>query len=245
MADTTILIIEDEAHIAEGLRHNLAGEGYRVEVIGHGPSGLRAMFESKPDLVVLDVMLPQMDGFTICERAREQGFLAPILFLSARATPDERVRGLKLGGDDYLGKPFHLAEFLSRVEALLRRRVAPTPSGLSTLRFGPAGVVIDFEAHQVRFVDGGREDVAQHELAVLRCLWQANGAVVSREMLLEAGWGHGVLPSSRTLDACILRWRQRLESDPLAPGYLVTQPGIGYRLIRPDASGALAPVLEG
>lgn len=236
MAGASILIIEDEAHIAEGLRQNLQGEGYQVQVVANGAHGLHAALRDAPDLVVLDVMLPAKDGFAVCSEARAQGFAAPILFLSARASPEERVRGLKLGGDDYLGKPFHLAEFLGRVEALLRRaqagagRAAEPPWVI-----GPLGVVIDVAAGEVRYASGHQEEVPPREFAVLRCLWQADGEVVSREALLEEAYGHDVLPSSRALEACINRWRSRIEPDPAAPTLLVTERGIGYRLLRPPA----------
>lgn len=224
-----ILLVEDERILADGIRENLEAESYTVEHVADGALGLERVLAEEHDLVLLDVMLPEMDGFEICRRAREQGVRTPILFLTARGQLDDRVRGLELGGDDYLPKPFHLAELLVRVAAMLRRRSwhdAPAPGG-DRLTIG-AGV-FDFRTFQGRTWDG-RECLLTHkEAMILKCLAERAGEVVSREEILDRVWGYDVFPSTRTIDNFIVRLRKHFEADPENPAHFHTVRGIGYR----------------
>jgi two-component system alkaline phosphatase synthesis response regulator PhoP len=224
-----LLVVEDEAHLAEVVADNLVLEGYQVDVVGDGESALRSIAEQRPDLVLLDVMLPGVDGFTVCSVLREQGNNVPILFLTARGSQDDRIRGLELGGDDYLGKPFDLTELILRVKAILRRTewlAAPSPAG-DTLRLGEA--VIDFATHTATL--GGRTlELSAKETMILRCLAEKPGVVVSRAEIVDRVWGYDAFPTLRTVDNFIVRLRRLLEPDPRNPTYIHTVRGSGYRV---------------
>jgi two-component system alkaline phosphatase synthesis response regulator PhoP len=225
-----ILIVEDERHLADGIRENLEIDGHGVHVAHDGRQGLEQARSGGFDLIVLDVMLPEIDGFSVCETLREEGHDAPILFLTARGAADDRIRGLEAGGDDYLAKPFHLRELLLRIEAILRRRTwyeQSPPSG-SRLEFG--GNVIDFASYQARGWDGREHSLTQKEAMILKALAERAGEVVSREEILEKVWGYDVFPSTRTIDNFVVRLRRRFEPNPEAPRHLHTSRGVGYRL---------------
>lgn len=218
-----ILVVEDERHLADGLVENLEAEGYRAEVAVDGETGLSRLLEGVFDLVILDVMLPGLDGYTVCERARDAGDRTPILFLTARDAPVDRIRGLEAGGDDYLPKPFHLRELLLRVRAILRRGRPEE----DVLRFGENR--IDFRTWDARSGDGRVHELTHKEAMILRCLGRRPGEVVTREEILDEVWGHEVFPSTRTIDNFILRLRKRFEPDPEAPVHFHTVRGVGYR----------------
>ncbi len=220
-----VLVVEDEAGMAEVLRDNLEAEGYRVTVASDGRRGHDAWARGAIDLVVLDVMLPGQDGFALCAARRAAGDDTPVLFLSARGEPEERVRGLSVGGDDYLPKPFHLPEFLLRVEALLRRR--HWGGGPELLRF--AGHTVDLRAWTATLADGRQEHLGERELGILRLLAARAGAVVRRDDILDEVWGDDAFPSSRTIDNVVLRLRRLFEPDPSNPVHLHTVWGVGYR----------------
>jgi len=220
-----VLVVEDEAGMAEVLRDNLEAEGYRVTVAFDGRSGHDAWAHGDADLVVLDVMLPGQDGFALCAARRAAGDDTPVLFLSARGEPEERVRGLSVGGDDYLPKPFHLPEFLLRVEALLRRRA--WGGGPELLRF--AGHTVDLRAWTATLADGRQEHLGERELGILRLLAARAGEVVRRDDILDEVWGDDAFPSSRTIDNVVLRLRRLFEPDPSNPVHLHTVWGVGYR----------------
>jgi two-component system alkaline phosphatase synthesis response regulator PhoP len=224
-----ILVVEDEAHLADGIRENLELEGYRVSVAGDGPAGLAGLRGGGIDLVVLDVMLPGLDGFTVCEMAREEGIETPILFLTARGAADDRVRGLEAGGDDYLTKPFQLKELLLRVAAILRRRnwYGALPEAGAVLRF--AGGEVDFRTYRARSWDGREHLLTQKEAMILKALAERAGEIVGREEILDKVWGYDVFPSTRTIDNFIVRLRRRFERDPDHPVHLHTIRGVGYR----------------
>lgn len=222
-----VLIIEDEAALAGVLADNLTDEEYEVEVAPDGRAGQRSWREREPDLVVLDVMLPHLDGLDLCRHMRSAGFLTPVLFLSARAEPADRVAGLKGGGDDYLTKPFHLPEFLLRVGNLLRRGEQPAPSRPATLRFG--GHEVDFRSWTATLASGRRLELGVRELRVLEVLAARPGEVVSRDEILDLGWGKEAFPSSRTVDNFIVKLRRLFEPDPGRPRYFHTVWGVGYR----------------
>lgn len=229
MEGERLLVVEDEEHLAEVIADNLELEGWRVEVAGDGVRALERIRSDPPELVLLDVMLPGMDGFAVCQALREEGSDVPILFLTARSSSDDRVRGLELGGDDYLGKPFELRELILRVRAILRRRQwmrSPSPAG-EGLALGAARV--DFKAC-VAEVGGRRIALSPKETLILRCLAERPGEVVTRAEILDRVWGYDAFPTTRTIDNFIVRLRRALEPDPQNPRYIHTVRGTGYRL---------------
>ncbi len=229
MSGERILIVEDEAHLAEVISDNLELEGWPVEIVTDGGKALAAIRERRPDLVLLDVMLPNMDGFTICEALRSEGNHVPILFLTARSGADDRVRGLEVGGDDYLGKPFELRELILRVNAILRRTAwfsGPSSAG-DVLVLGDARV--DFPSFTATV--GERSlTLSEKETMILRCLAERPGEVVPRSEILDTVWGYDAFPTTRTIDNFIVRLRRLLEPDPKNPRYIHTVRGTGYRL---------------
>ncbi|MBW6456489.1 MAG: response regulator transcription factor [Trueperaceae bacterium] len=229
-----VLVIEDERAMASVLRDNLEAEGHRVSVAADGPSGETAWARGDADLVVLDVMLPGIDGFALCERRRDAGDRTPVLFLSARGEPEDRVRGLRAGGDDYLAKPFHLPEFILRVEALLRR--CGWSGGSDLLRF--AGHTVDLRAWTAALADGRQENLGERELGILRLLASRAGEVVRRDDILDEVWGDDTFPSSRTIDNVVLRLRRLFEPDPSRPVHLHTVWGVGYRFTLEPEDGS-------
>lgn len=229
MSSERILVVEDEAHLAEVICDNLVLEGWTVDSVADGAVALERLLADPPELVLLDVMLPGIDGFEVCRRLRESGSRVPVLFLTARSGLDDRVHGLELGGDDYLGKPFELVELIHRVRAILRRSVwnaTPSPVG-DTLTLGEA--VVDFRTYDVQI--GKRQlELSQKETLILRCLAERPGEVVSRREILDTVWGYDAFPTARTIDNFIVRLRRLLEPDARAPRYIHTVRGTGYRL---------------
>jgi two-component system alkaline phosphatase synthesis response regulator PhoP len=226
----SILVVEDEEHLAQGIAENLEAEGYRAAIVGEGRAALEAIRRGGHDLVLLDVMLPGLDGFTICETARREGIQTPVLFLTARSSVDDRVAGLEAGGDDYLPKPFHLQELLARVRAILKRwswYERATAGAAHVLRFG--GNELDFSSLQGRSWDATPQSLTQKEAVILKALAEREGEVVSREELLDKAWGYELYPSTRTVDNFIVRLRKRFERDPQQPRHFHTVRGIGYR----------------
>ena len=225
----TILIVEDESAIADILADNLQAEGYRTLLAGDGEAGLEGWQRNRPDLVILDVMLPYRSGYDLCRLMRGRGDPTPVLFLSAKGRPDERVEGLRAGGDDYLPKPFHLPEFLLRVENLLRRGRVPgsASEATDTLHFG--GHRVDFRRWTATLSGGRQEPLGERELKILRLLGERRGEVVSRDDILDAVWGDDAFPSSRTVDNFVVRLRRLFEPDPAEPRYFHTVWGVGYR----------------
>jgi two-component system alkaline phosphatase synthesis response regulator PhoP len=228
-----VLVVEDNAHLAAGVMENLRAEGYEVSVAGDGEQALEWLRQQSCALIVLDVMLPGIDGFGVCRTLREQGNNTPVLFLTARGDPADRVHGLEAGGDDYLSKPFHLQEFLLRVRAILRRwdwyRSASATADTAVLRFG--GNDVDFRAFRARSWNGEAQELTEKEAMILKVLAEHAGEIVSREDLLERVWGYDVFPSTRTVDNFILRLRKRFEKDPANPRHFLTVWGVGYRFL--------------
>jgi two-component system, OmpR family, alkaline phosphatase synthesis response regulator PhoP len=228
-----VLVVEDDPHLAAGVMENLRAEGYETESAGDGAAALAWLHANSCALIVLDVMLPGIDGLTVCRTLREQGNATPVLFLTARGDPGDRVRGLEAGGDDYLAKPFHLAEFLARVRAILRRwdwyRGASATAATARLRFGDNEV--DFRAFRARAWNGEAQELTEKEAMILKVLAEHAGEIVSREDLLERVWGYDVFPSTRTVDNFILRLRKRFEKDPANPRHFLTVWGVGYRFL--------------
>jgi len=228
-----VLVVEDDPHLAAGVMENLRAEGYQVETADNGRVALEWLRGNSCALVVLDVMLPELDGFAVCRALREAGDSTPVLFLTARGDPADRVRGLEAGGDDYLAKPFHLAEFLLRVRAILRRwdwyRSASATAATAVLHFG--GNEVDFRAFRARSWNGEQQELTEKEAMILKVLAEHAGEIVSREDLLERVWGYDVFPSTRTVDNFILRLRKRFEREPANPRHFLTVWGVGYRFL--------------
>ncbi len=234
-----VLVVEDERHLALGIAENLEAEGLTVEVVGDGRAGLDRMVGGNFDLVVLDVMLPRMDGFTLCEIARARGEKTPVLFLTARGAPDDRIRGLEAGADDYLAKPFRLRELLLRVQAILRRtKDTERSSPLSRGRLAFGGNRIDLDAHQAVAWNGEQYSLTAKEAGIIALLSEQEGRVVSRDLLLDRVWGGETFPSARTIDNFLLRLRKRFEREPEQPRHFHTVRGVGYRFTR-EPNGAL------
>ena len=230
---THILVIEDNPDLAFGLRNNLEIEGYEVTVAGDGPTGLARALETNPDLLVLDLMLPGMDGFRVLRALREQGRQLPVLMLTARGEEADKVRGLSLGADDYVTKPFGVLELLARVKALLRRTSAQADVRASPprtpQRFGD--VEVDASTRSVTRA-GESVSLAPLEFDLLVALLRRDGAVVSRLDLLREVWGYRAVVVTRTVDTHIAELRRKLESDPATPRHILTVRKTGYRLQR-------------
>tara|TARA_B100000029_G_scaffold493832_1_gene556800 strand:+ start:704 stop:1384 length:681 start_codon:yes stop_codon:yes gene_type:complete len=221
---TNILIVEDSEDLAFGLRNNLEFEGYDVSVAHDGKMGLEMATSNPPDLMILDLTLPELDGLNVLERIRKTGSRLPILLLTARQEEVDKVRGLKLGADDYVTKPFGLMELLARVEALLRRSAGePDPE---VIKVGE--LEIDIGARIV-LRGGERVDLAPRELDLLLALIEQKGLVVSRQQLLSEVWGHQGQVVTRTVDTHIAELRRKLEPDPRKPSYIQTARKAGYR----------------
>ncbi|MDG2072076.1 MAG: response regulator transcription factor [Pseudomonadales bacterium] len=221
---TLILVVEDSEDLAFGLRNNLEFEGYEVLVAGDGKTGLELATQKQPDLIILDLTLPELDGLEVLEHLRSAGNKVPVLVLTARHEEIDKVRGLKLGADDYVTKPFGLMELLARVEALLRRT-----TGLEARHLIQIGEVqIDVDARTVT-KSGERVDLAPRELDLLLALIEHQGKVVSRQELLTDVWGHSGQVVTRTVDTHIAELRRKLEPDPAKPRYIQTARKAGYR----------------
>ena len=229
-----ILVIEDDAHIAEGLRLNLSLKGFAVRIASDGPSGLRDWKAWKPDLIVLDIMLPGIDGLSILRSIRLEDERLPILILSAKSEAEYRVRGLAYGVDDYLSKPFNLDEFLLRVERLLTRAAwggggEPARAGLAAVgpvyRFG--GNTIEFETHTAR-CRAGEVALTEQEVRLLKLFIVNRGKLLSRRELLEIGWGYTGETPTRTVDNFIVRFRKYFEDDPHRPRFFRSVRSVGY-----------------
>ena len=223
-----ILVVDDEASITEFVSYNLRKEGYDVSVAANGDDAL-ALAEADPfDLVVLDVMLPGMDGYEVCRRLRARSSV-PVLFLSARDTELDKVVGLEIGGDDYLGKPFGVRELTARVKALLRRAPAGSREpGIAGEHIELAGVVLDEAAHTAE-ADGRVIDLTPREFELLACLMRHGGKVLSRDQLLREAWGWEYLVETKTVDTHVKRLRDKLEAAGVDPALVETVRGYGYR----------------
>lgn len=226
--DKRILVVEDEAHIAEGLRLNLQLQGYTVAVVDSGVSALEKWRQWRPDLIVLDIMLPGIDGFSVLQSIRLENARIPILVLSARGTPEDRILGLTYGSDDYLVKPFHLEEFLLRVDRLLSRAEGGSPVDSpipETYRFGDN--FVDFRTGAAECSTGTVQLTAQ-EVKLLKLFILHRGKPLSRARLLEIGWGYTGEMSTRTVDNFIVRFRKYFEKDPKHPRFFKSRRSVGY-----------------
>jgi two-component system, OmpR family, alkaline phosphatase synthesis response regulator PhoP len=221
-----ILVVDDEEHLADGIRENLEAEGYATEVAHDGLDGLEKIHRRQFDLILLDVMMPKMNGLEVCEEIRREGLQTPVLFLTVKGDAQDRILGLEAGGDDYLAKPFHLKELLLRVAAILKRSSWYSQAD-AALEFG--GNRIDFETYHARSWDGVEHALTHKEAMILKVLSEQAGAIVTREEILDRVWGYEVFPSTRTIDNFIARLRKRFERNPEAPAHFHTVRGVGYR----------------
>lgn len=222
-----VLIIEDNAELAFGLRNNLEIEGYDVHVASDGASGARVAIDLEPDLVILDLMLPELDGFRVLKLVREAGLRVPILILTARGDESDKVRGLKLGADDYVTKPFGLLELLARVEALIRRA-----GPLEERRVDAFGRIVVDHASRTVTRAGDPVSLSRKEFDLLAALLSRADAAVPRLDLMREVWGYSDSVITRTIDTHIAELRRKLEENPKTPDHILTVPTIGYRLKR-------------
>ena len=228
----TILIVEDEQNIVDILSFNLGREGYDTLEAYDGPTGLQLALEQNPDLILLDLMLPGMNGFDVCRKVRESGSTTPILMLTAREEEADKVLGLELGADDYITKPFSMRELLARVKANIRRVSMPVQNGQpaeqskDAVRLGR--VTIDRERAAV-LKDGKPLDLTQREYDLICFLAAQPGKVFSREALMEHVWNYeGYVGDVRAVDVAVRRLREKIEDDPAAPKFIMTKRGMGY-----------------
>jgi two-component system alkaline phosphatase synthesis response regulator PhoP len=224
---TKILIVEDEPNMVAGLRDNFEFEGYEVLTAYDGEEGLQRALSDSPDLLVLDVMMPKMSGLEVCKQLRAKRPSIPIIMLTARGQEVDKVVGLELGADDYVTKPFSIRELIARVKAVLRRgRIATRDH--DRYSFGDAEV----DLHACRVTREGKElDFSSTEFELLRYFVSHPGEVLSRDRLLEEVWGYDSYPTTRTVDAHLVRLRQKLEPNPEQPRYFLTVHGTGYRFV--------------
>lgn len=222
-----ILVVDDERTIAKGIKFGLEKEGYEVSVAHDGEEALKLFKEDEPDLIVLDLMLPEVDGFEVCRRIRKSSDV-PIVMLTARGDDIDKILGLELGADDYVTKPFNPRELVARVKAILRRAQAPAadPASMQTIRL--QDLQIDLFQHKVRVRDK-EVDLTSKEFALLSLLASHPGRVFSREKLLEHVWGYDYYGDARTVDVHIRHLREKIEPEPATPQLILTVWGAGYK----------------
>jgi two-component system alkaline phosphatase synthesis response regulator PhoP len=226
-----ILVVEDNPDLAFGLRNNLEIEGYEVDVAEDGLTGLDLALRTAPDLLVLDLMLPGLDGYRVLQGLRQQGSAVPVLVLTARGDEADKVRGLKLGADDYVTKPFGLLELLARVEALLRRAAPPASAAAreaapAPIRFGEVEIDLATRCTRLR---GAEVALTPKELDLLLALIGRGGRIATRVELMREVWGHRAAIISRTVDTHVAELRRKLEHDPANPRHILTVRKAGYR----------------
>ena len=227
-ARKTILIIEDEPHIVLGLTDALEFEGFAVVSAGKGKEGVQLARQEKPDAVLLDLMLPDANGFKVCEELRRFDRFVPIIMLTARSQEVDKIRGLDAGADDYVTKPFSVGELIARLRALFRRTARPTEAAAEVFTIGRA--TVNLTTHSVS--RGSRaEQLSFYEVELLRLLHERVGQPVSREEILQKIWGVEAAPSNRTVDNFIVKLRKKVEDSPDKPEHILTAYGFGYKLV--------------
>jgi two-component system alkaline phosphatase synthesis response regulator PhoP len=224
-----ILLVEDEEHLHEALKLNLELEGYGVDSAFNGRIALDQIKNAYYDLIILDIMLPEVDGFTIIEKLRLNNNQTPILVLSAKNTSFNRVQGLKLGADDYLSKPFNLEELLLRVAKLIQKSPVTGMPASSSNSYAFAGHSIDFDSLEVVLANGETINLTKTEALLLKLLVENKNTVVSREKILQTVWGYQVFPNTRTIDNFILNFRKHFEADSKNPQHFISIRGVGYK----------------
>ncbi len=222
-----ILVVEDEPDLLMGLKDNLEIEGYQVTTAKDGQAALDLAASTCPDLILLDIMLPKLNGFEVLRQLRQKGLDTPVVMLTAKSQEVDRVLGLELGADDYITKPFSIRELLARVKAVLRRRHAP-PQHLDAYQFGD--VKVDFRK-SVAIKRGQTIELSHYEAGILRLLIANKGEPIGRNRILDEVWGYELYPTTRTIDNHVVKLRQKLEDDPHNPVHIVTVHGMGYKFV--------------
>jgi DNA-binding response OmpR family regulator len=217
----TILIIEDDPALLRGLRDNFEAQNYSVQVSRDGETGLAVALAKPPDLILLDIMLPKMNGFEICRAIRARGLDMPIIMLTAKGQEEDIIRGLELGADDYVTKPFSIRELLARAKAFLRRR-----QGGNVIEFGECK--LDLTAHKL-FRNGREVELTAKEFRLLEFFVNRAGRALTRDQILNAVWGSDIIVNDRSVDRCVTTLRAKIEADPHHPVHIATIRDIGYR----------------
>jgi DNA-binding response OmpR family regulator len=224
-----ILVVDDEPNMSRGLRDNLEFEGYEVEIADDGAAGLNKILTGSFDLVLLDVMMPQLSGFDVCRKVRESGSDVPIIFLTAKGEEIDKVLGLELGSDDYITKPFSVRELLARVKAILRRKASlQEPTSVEVVL---GKLTVNFSALTARDVNGDVK-MSHKEFEILKYLIKNRNTIISRHDLLHNVWGYDEMPTTRTVDNFIVKIRQKVEEDINNPRIILTVHGTGYKLVK-------------
>lgn len=221
--DALVLIVEDDPALLRGLKDNFLAQGFRVKTSSDGEDALHAIWRHNPDLLILDIMLPKLNGYEICRAVRQRGLTLPIIMLTAKGQEEDIVRGLELGADDYVTKPFGIRELVARVKAFLRRKMADEPA---VFDFGPCR--LDTTAHRF-LVDGQEVELTSKEYALLAFFLKRPGRALTRDQILDAVWGDEVIVTTRSVDRCVTTLRAKLERDRRAPKMIHTIRDIGYR----------------
>jgi two-component system alkaline phosphatase synthesis response regulator PhoP len=229
MHQKKILLVEDEEHLLKTILLNLELEGYAVITAVDGIDALKKFRSADVDLIILDVMLPELNGFDVCEEIRKENTRVPVLFLTAKGTSADKVKGLKLGADDYLTKPFNLEELLLRIQILIKRYAitSETPKNIDQYTFSDNE--INFITYEIKGVNGLRTEITKREIALLKLLIERKGEVISRERILDEVWGIEAFPSSRTIDNYILAFRKYFELNQKEPKHFHSIRGVGYK----------------
>ncbi len=225
-----VLIIEDDATMLRGLKDNFQAHGYIVQTAQDGQAGLDQALSNPPDLIVLDIMLPRVNGYEVCRRIREQELDMPILMLTAKGQEEDIIRGLELGADDYVTKPFSIRELLARAKAFLRRRESKP---IDVHHFGDCE--LDMASHRL-LRGGGEVPLTSKEFRLLEYFVHRPGRALTRNDILNSVWGRSVIVTSRSVDRCVTTLRAKIEPDPHRPTYIHTIRDIGYRFELPDSS---------
>lgn len=229
MEPKKILLVEDEEHLLKTILLNLELENYHVTTATDGIEALKKFRSASFDLIILDVMLPELNGFDVCEEMRKENSQVPVLFLTAKGTSEDKVRGLKLGADDYLTKPFNLEELLLRIQILIKRYSIPSQPAKSIEKYTFRGNEINFITYEIKGVNGLQTEITKREIALLRLLIERKGEVISREEILDAVWGTEAFPSSRTIDNYIVSFRKYFEKNQKEPRHFHSIRGVGYK----------------
>lgn len=228
MSKKHILLVEDEENLLKTIRLNLELEGYIVTTATNGIEALKEFRKGNFNLVILDVMLPEMNGYDVCEQIRKENATVPVLFLTAKGSSSDKIQGLKLGADDYLTKPFNLEELLLRIQILVKRGSPQKEADKSIESYSFGDNMINFVTYEIRGTNG-KTEISKKEIALLKLLIERKGEVVSREEILDSVWGKDAYPSSRTIDNYILAFRKYFEKNQRDPIHFHSIRGVGYK----------------
>lgn len=224
-----ILLVEDEETLQEAIKLNLELEGYEVELADNGVEALKKAQAQRFNLIILDVMMPELDGFAVCEKIRVTDSKTPILFLTAKDTSQDKVKGLKIGADDYLTKPFNLEELLLRVKVLVKHSFRGTREEIDSQMYSFAGNEVNFVTFNAKNWEGKEHNLTKKEIALLKLLIDKRDTVVSRQQILQFVWGYDVYPTTRTIDNFIHSFRKLFERDISHPKHFHSVRGVGYK----------------